>query len=154
MELVGPQDGQDSQAELQATVLEAARRFLGPEPDLWDFQKIQQFSLMLHVNDFFIHSPFINKMHDQLAERISTHSKTLGGQLAHLTYYMHNRYIYLTKIDYIVLGPRGCQPADLVVVFLGCHLHMVLRAIEDGEYKLKGPCAHLALLTGEAILGA
>ncbi|KAI8410834.1 hypothetical protein FOFC_10693 [Fusarium oxysporum] len=152
-ELVGPQDSQDSQAQLQVTVLEAARRFLGPEPETWDFQKVQQFSLMLHVNDLFIQPPFINTMHEQLAERISTHSKTLGGQLAHLTYYMHNRSIYLTKMGYIVLGPRNCQPYDLVVVFLGCHLPMVLRSIEDGEYKLKGPCAHPALLTGEAILG-
>ncbi|KAG7416902.1 hypothetical protein Forpe1208_v005389 [Fusarium oxysporum f. sp. rapae] len=54
-ELVGPQDSQDSQAQLQVTVLEAARRFLGPEPEAWGFQKVQQFSLMLHVNDFFIH---------------------------------------------------------------------------------------------------
>ncbi|KAJ4124829.1 hypothetical protein NW765_014357 [Fusarium oxysporum] len=92
-------------------------------------------------------------MHEQLAERISTHSKTLGGQLAHLTYYMHNRSIYLTKMGYVVLGPRDCQPDDLVVVFLGCHLPMVLQSIEDGEYKLKGPCAHPALLAGEAILG-
>ncbi|EMT69718.1 Heterokaryon incompatibility protein 6, OR allele [Fusarium odoratissimum] len=152
-ELVGPQDSQDSQAQLQVTVLEAARRFLGPHSETWDFQKVQQFSLMLHVNDFFIHPPFINKMHEQLAERISTHSKTLGGQLAHLTYYMHNRSIYLTKMGYIVLGPRDCQPDDLVVVFLGCHLPIVLRSIEDGEYKLKGPCAHPALLAGEAILG-
>ncbi|KAG5767748.1 hypothetical protein H9Q72_004512 [Fusarium xylarioides] len=152
-ELVGPEDSQNSQAQLQATVLEAARRFLGPHPETWDFQKVQQFSLMLHVNDFFIHSPFINKMHEQLADRISAQSKTLGGQLAHLTYYMHNRSIYLTKMGYIVLGPRGCQPDDPVVVFLGCHLPMVLRSIEDGEYKLKGPCAHPALLAGEAILG-
>ncbi|CZR39281.1 uncharacterized protein FPRO_05527 [Fusarium proliferatum ET1] len=152
-ELVGPQGSQNCQAQLQTTVLEAAQRFLGPHPETWDFQKVQQFSLMLHVNDFFIHPPFINKTHQQLAQRISTHSKTLGGQLAHLTYYMHNRSIYLTKMGYIVLGPRDCQPNDLIVVFLGCHLPMVLRSIEDGEYKLKGPCAHPALLAGEAILG-
>ncbi|KAF5646958.1 heterokaryon incompatibility 6 OR allele [Fusarium tjaetaba] len=139
-ELVGPQDSQNSQAELQATVLDAARRYLGPEPETWDFQKVQQFFLMLH-------------MQEQLAEQISAHSKTLGGQLAHLTYYMHNRSIYLTKMGYIVLGPRGCQPDDPVVIFLGCHLPMVLRSIEDDEFKLRGPCVHPSLLGGEAILG-
>jgi hypothetical protein len=152
-ELVGPQDSQNSQPELQATVLDAARRYLGPEPETWDFQKVQQFFLMLHVSDFFIHRPFINKMLEQLAEKISAHHKTLGGQLAHLAYYLHNRSIYLTKVGYIVLGPRGCQPDDLVVVFLGCHPPMVLRSIEDNEYKLKGPCVHPSLLAGEAILG-
>ncbi|KAF5566075.1 het-domain-containing protein [Fusarium napiforme] len=152
-DLVGPQDSQNSQAELQATVLDAARRYLGPEPETWDFQKVQQFFLMFHVSDFFIHRPFINKMHEQLAEQISAHSKTLGGQLAHLTYYMHNRSIYLAKMGYIVLGPRGCLPNDLVVVFLGCHLPMVFRSIGNGEYKLKGPCVHPSLLAGEAILG-
>ncbi|KAF4447201.1 hypothetical protein F53441_9248 [Fusarium austroafricanum] len=152
-ELVGPQDGQDSQAQLQITVLEAARRFLGPDPETWDFQKVQQFSVMLHVSDYYIHPPFITKTHDQLAERISSHSKTLSGQIAHSTYYMHNRSIYMTKMGYMMLGPRNCQPDDLMVVFLGCHLPMVLRSIEDGEYKLKGPCAHPALLSGETILG-
>ncbi|KAM0443851.1 hypothetical protein ACHAQK_002597 [Fusarium lateritium] len=151
--LVGPLGGENSQAQLQATVLEAARRFLGPHPETWDFQKVRQFSLMLHLNDFFVHPPYINKTLEQLAERIRSRSNTLGGQLAHLTYYMHNRSIYLTKMGYIVLGPRDCRPGDLVVVFLGCHLPMVLRSIEDGEYKLKGPCAHPTLLIGEALLG-
>ncbi|KAF5023217.1 hypothetical protein F66182_4725 [Fusarium sp. NRRL 66182] len=64
-ELVGPQDDRDSQAQLEATVLEAARRFLGHDPEAWDFQKVQQFSLMLHVDDFFIHPPHINKTQKQ-----------------------------------------------------------------------------------------
>ncbi|RSL45070.1 hypothetical protein CEP51_016141 [Fusarium floridanum] len=152
-ELIGPRDGQDSQAQLGATVLEAARRFLGHDAETWDFQKVQQFSHMLHVHDFFIHPPHINKTQEQLAKRISTHSETLGAQLTYLTYFMHHRSIYLTKMGYIVLGPRNCQPGDPVVVFLGCHLPMVLRSIEDGEYNLRGPCAHPALLNSEAILG-
>ncbi|KAF4963629.1 hypothetical protein FSARC_8371 [Fusarium sarcochroum] len=152
-ELVGPQDGQNSQAQLEATVIEAARRFLGHDVKTWNFQKVQQFSLMLHVNDFFIHPPYINKTQERLAERISSHSETLGAQLAYLTYFIHQRSIYMTKMGYVVLGPRNCQPGDPVVVFLGCHLPMVLRSIENGEYKLKGPCAHPALLSSEAILG-
>ncbi|KAM0554072.1 hypothetical protein ACHAPJ_007147 [Fusarium lateritium] len=152
-ELVGPQEGRDSQAQHEATVLEAARRFLGYDAETWNFQKVQQFSLMLQVNDFFIHPPYINKTQEQLAERIRTHNETLGAQLIHLTNFMHHRSIYLTKMGYIALGPRNCQPGDLIVVFLGCHLPMVLRSIEDGEYKLKGPCTHPALLSSEAILG-
>ncbi|KAF4982260.1 hypothetical protein FDECE_17549 [Fusarium decemcellulare] len=152
-ELIGPQNGQDSQAQLGATVLEAARRFLGPDPETWNFQKVQQFSLMLHVHDFFIHPPFINKIQERLAEQISSHSDTPSAQLRYMTHYVHHRSIYLTKMGYIVLGPRNCQPGDPVVVFLGCHLPMVLRPIEDGEYKLRGPCAHPALLNSEAILG-
>ncbi|KAG8355306.1 hypothetical protein FVEN_g6726 [Fusarium venenatum] len=151
-ELIGPQDGQDSQAQLEAVVLEAARRFLGPDPKTWNFQKVQQFSLRLLVNDFYTYPPVIFKTQDQLAERISSNSETLGAQLAYLTYFMHGRSIYLTEMGYITLGPRNCQPRDLVVVFLGSHLPLVLRPIEDGEYKIRGPCAHLALLSGEAIL--
>ncbi|KAK7229263.1 hypothetical protein V2G26_001433 [Clonostachys chloroleuca] len=56
-------------------------------------------------------------------------------------------------MGYIALGPRDCLIGDSVVVFLGCHLPTVLRAIESGEYKLKGPCSHPVLLCSEAILG-
>ncbi|CAJ0549782.1 Ff.00g033950.m01.CDS01 [Fusarium sp. VM40] len=152
-ELIGPQDGQSSQAQLEAALLKAARRFLGHDVETWNFQKVQQFSLTFHVNDSYIYPPLINKVQQQLAERISSNSETLGAQLEYLTYYIHNRSIYLTKMGYIALGPRNCQLGDPVVVFLGCHLPMVLQPIEDGEYKLRGPCSHPALLSSEALLG-
>lgn len=152
-ELMGPQNGQDSQEQLEAALLEAVRRFLGHDPSTWDLQKVQQFALMLLTNDAFIHPPVISTIQEQLAERIRINTQTLGAQAAYLTYYMDNRSIYLTKMGYVTLGPRNCQPGDLVVVFIGSHLPTVLRSIENGEYKIRGPCSHPALLSGEALLG-
>ncbi|KAJ4113932.1 hypothetical protein NW768_011462 [Fusarium equiseti] len=152
-ELIGPQNGQDSQEQLEAALLQAARRFLGHDPRTWDFQKVQQFSLMLLTHEEYVHPPVIFKIQEQLAERVSSNSDTLGAQSAYLTYFMPHRSIYLTKMGYIILGPRNCQPGDLVVVFIGSHLPTVLRSIENGEYKIRGSCSHPALLSSEAILG-
>lgn len=153
VEVIESHRGQHSQAWLEATVLKAARQFLGPDPEAWALEKVQQFCLMLHMNDYFMHPPYIHKTRDQLAERIRSNSDTLGAQLTYLTFYMHHRSIYLTKMGYIMLGPRTCRQGDVVVVFLGSHLPMVIHPIENCEYKLKGPCTHPALLSSEAILG-
>ncbi|KAL6918718.1 hypothetical protein FSST1_002744 [Fusarium sambucinum] len=152
-ELIGPHDGQDSQKQLEAVVLEAARCFLGHDPKTWTLEKFQQFCLMLLTDHSYGYPPVVFKNQERLAGRISSKSDTLGAQLAFLTYFMKHRSIYLTKMGYITLGPRNSQPGDLIVVFLGCHLPIVLRSIEDGEYKIRGPCSHPALLATEAILG-
>ncbi|KAF5238811.1 hypothetical protein FAUST_5314 [Fusarium austroamericanum] len=152
-DLIGPHDGQDCQVQLEAVVLEVARCFLGHDPKTWNLQKFQQFCLMLLISDSYNYHPVVYKNQEQLAGRISSDSGTLGAQLVFLTYFMQHRSIYLTKMGYITLGPRNCQPGDLIVVFLGSHLPTVLRPIEDGEYKIRGPCSHPALLSSEAILG-
>ena len=152
-ELIGPQNGQDSQQHLEAALLVAARRFLGHDPSTWDLQKVQQFALMLLTHDAYIHPPVIFTIQEQLAERIRSNSETLGAQAAYLTYFMDSRSICLTKMGYITLGPRNCQPGDHLVVFIGSHLPTVLQSIENGEYKIRGPCSHPVLLSGEAILG-
>lgn len=153
VELIGPKKGEYGERQLQSIIIMAARRYLGLDPQTWTLEKIQQFSQMLHINDTFIHPPYIHKMQTLLAEQASSGSDTLDATLIYLTHYIHHRCIYLTRMGYIMIGPRDCLPGDPVVVFLGCHLPMVLRAIENGEYKLKGPCSHPALLCSEAVLG-
>ncbi|KAI1348743.1 hypothetical protein F5Y01DRAFT_291505 [Xylaria sp. FL0043] len=52
------------------------------------------------------------------------------------------------------LAPTGTAPGDLVCVFLGCHIPMLLRPLPSGSgYKAIGPTQTHGIMDGEAILG-
>lgn len=159
-EVLGPIDEKESSSDdqLQSLVIEAARRFLGPSPDVWTQDKLWHFCRAMH----FYHSVSPTKLDSvksHLAHGVNpdTTAPALPGdserQALLLTYFLRGRSLYLTRDGYIMMGPRGCQPGDVVCVFLGSSLPTVLRPTDNGEYEIKGPASHPALFFGEALLG-
>jgi uncharacterized protein YbdZ (MbtH family) len=149
-----------TQAQNRDILVQAARRYLGPDPDAWALDKLQQFCLALYTSDHVIHSPNIEKNKAYLAPWVDpTKGKAyaLPGdpviQLYPFIYSLLGRALYLTRMGYLVLGPRGCLQGDLICLFLGSNLPTVLRATGNGEYQIKGPACHPALFFGEALLG-
>jgi hypothetical protein len=79
-------------------------------------------------------------------------------QLSVFTYFFRVRSLSLTQkgdimMELIMMGPRGCQPSDVLCVFLGSSLPTVLRPTDNGEFEIKGPACHAGLLDGKALLG-
>jgi hypothetical protein len=47
-------------------------------------------------------------------------------------------------------GPPGVKEGDIICVFLGCEVPLVLRKLKD-HFVLVGPCFVLGFMDGEAI---
>ncbi|VUC24067.1 unnamed protein product [Clonostachys rosea] len=149
-EVLGPEDGTIEQ--LRSTIVKGAVRFLGPDPDAWTQSEVKKFLLAVLVNDYNIYPPHVDGLWNYLASwvRLETIPEVKALQFIH---YLTGRSLYMTRMGYPMLGPRGCRPGDVVCVFLGSHLPTVIRPMENGEYHVKGPATHPALLYGEALLG-
>lgn len=171
-EVVGPATEQEgaTQDQLRALVVEVARRYLGPDPDAWSQDRLVQFCLTLLASESALTAPELDRSRALFASQVSPASRGSArappgdatAQLYPYIYYLQGRCLYLTRMGYLMLGPRGCQPGDVVVVLLGSNLPTVLRTIrrsggggddDGGEYQIKGPACHPALFRGEALLG-
>lgn len=160
-ECLGPSTEEEgrTQEQVRAILIKVARRFLGPDPDSWAQDKLQQFCLALLTSEQAVQPSTFDKYKAYLTPWVRTagSADALPGdfqvQLYPLIYYLLGRALYLTRMGYLVLGPRGCQHGDLVCVFLGSNVPTVLRATGNGEYHIKGPVCHPALFFGEALLG-
>ena len=77
----------------------------------------------------------------------------------HIRYWGHvddsclGRSFISTREGYIGLAPKTTKVGDIVCVLLGSSTPMVLRATEDGHYKVVGQCYVHGLMYGEALLG-
>jgi hypothetical protein len=58
--------------------------------------------------------------------------------------------LFLTKSDYMGLGPPGTNNGDLICILLGCHVPLVLRRVR-GYYLVVGECFIYGLMDGEAM---
>ncbi|CAH0054944.1 unnamed protein product [Clonostachys solani] len=153
-ELLGPPDGEDRPNEqLRAAIVRGAIRFLGPDPDLWTQDEVKKFCLGILVNDFHLYPPQIDGLKSYLASLVRSEDTVPEAHFLQFIYYLTGRSLYFTRMGYVILGPRGCRIGDVVCVFLGSPLPTVLRPMENGEYQVRGPASHPALLNGEALLG-
>ncbi|RYC62188.1 hypothetical protein CHU98_g4025 [Xylaria longipes] len=67
---------------------------------------------------------------------------------------LRNLSFVITGQGLLGLAPTGTAPGDLVCVFLGCHMPMIVRPAESGNgFKIIGPCQLHGTMDGEAILG-
>lgn len=159
-EVLGPDGEEESSAndQLQSLVVEAARRFLGPNPDAWAQETFRHFCLAMYIHLPAGH-PSVEFEKARLAYSVSPDSTAPARpgnserQDLAFTYFLRGRSLYLTKNGYIMMGPRGCQPGDIVCVLLGSNLPTVLRPTDNEEYEIKGPASHPRLFFGEALLG-
>ncbi|KAI9900048.1 hypothetical protein N3K66_004310 [Trichothecium roseum] len=58
-----------------------------------------------------------------------------------------------TEEGYIGLGPLGCRTGDVICVFPGCNVPVVLRPLPNGKYQLVGDSFVYGLNDGQALLG-
>lgn len=64
----------------------------------------------------------------------------------------YNRAVFHTKDGHIGLGPKGCQPGDIVAILYGCYLPMVMRpSLEEGTFRLLGVSYVDGIMDGEAV---
>jgi len=65
------------------------------------------------------------------------------------------RVIFRTENGYIGLGPARTKPGDVVGVFLGCTIPLLLRRVpgRKEEYHVVGGCYVQSLMLGELFLG-
>ncbi|KAI9147003.1 Heterokaryon incompatibility protein [Paramyrothecium foliicola] len=158
-EVLGPIPGDDdSEEQRKDIVIKAAVRYLGSDPTVWSQGKVKQFCLALLVRYQFIQPPYLARLKACLATFVSSGGNDASRpdfavQILTFTTYLFRRSLYMTERGYIMLGPRNCQPGDLVCVFLGSNLPSVLHPVGNGEHHMRGPACHPALYLGEAILG-
>ena len=159
-EVLGPTGENDSLPQLWILLVNTAIRYLGPVPELWATDKVQEFCHAVIVRDHEIQPPHLDNLKTYLALWVGEYKGDLGKmrdddnvQFLLFAYYLRGRCLYLTKSDYIALGPRGCQPGDLIFVFLGSNLPSVLHAVDDGTWQMRGPINHPALYDGEVLMG-
>ncbi|XXG99288.1 Thiosulfate sulfurtransferase rdl2, mitochondrial [Hypoxylon texense] len=68
---------------------------------------------------------------------------------------LRNLSFVVTSQGLLGLAPTHTSPGDLICVFLGCHMPMVVRPAESGHgFKVMGPCLLHGAMDGEAVLGA
>ncbi|KAI0973430.1 heterokaryon incompatibility protein-domain-containing protein [Xylaria arbuscula] len=67
---------------------------------------------------------------------------------------LRNLSFIVTSQGLLGLAPTHTAPGDLVCVFLGCHMPMIVRRAESGHsFRIMGPCHVHGIMDGEAILG-
>ncbi|KAI1741583.1 heterokaryon incompatibility protein-domain-containing protein [Xylaria scruposa] len=68
---------------------------------------------------------------------------------------LRNLSFVITSQGLLGLAPTCTAPGDLVCVFLGCHMPMIVRPARSGGdgFKIIGPCQLPGIMDGEAILG-
>ncbi|KAI1079341.1 heterokaryon incompatibility protein-domain-containing protein [Whalleya microplaca] len=68
---------------------------------------------------------------------------------------LRNLSFVITIQGLLGLAPTNTAPGDLICVFLGCHMPMILRPVSSGNgFRIVGPCLVHGIMDGEAILGA
>ncbi|KAI0192103.1 heterokaryon incompatibility protein-domain-containing protein [Xylaria flabelliformis] len=93
---------------------------------------------------------FKNKhVDDQAGESVSL------GMLPEIrTSRLRNLSFVITSQGLLGLAPTCTAPGDVVCVFLGCHVPMIVRPSQSGDgFKIIGPCQLHGIMDGEAILG-
>ena len=81
---------------------------------------------------------------------LHTMREVFGGKLEYIWAFFN------TEEDYIGLAPEFTSPGDIVCVFLGCYVPIILRpthASSKKQYRVVGQCYIHGLMNGEAILG-
>ncbi|KAL2210694.1 hypothetical protein CC79DRAFT_1366075 [Sarocladium strictum] len=153
-ELIGPSGLQEtSQEEALQIIIKSAAYFLGPDPDVWEEERVKLFFLAALVNDVHLYSYHAGTLKSCLASGVRGEGKFPDMQGLQFTYFLAGRSLYKTRMGYVTLGPEGCEPGDIVCVFLGSHRPIILSPASNGEYRVKGAATHPALYFGEALLG-
>jgi hypothetical protein len=66
-----------------------------------------------------------------------------------------NRNVIRTKpVDgppYIGIAPEGSAKGDIICIFFGCSVPVVLQPQDDGEFKFIGECYVHGVMDGEAV---
>jgi hypothetical protein len=62
------------------------------------------------------------------------------------------RELLITKEGYLALGPETTQPGDIIAIFLGCQVPVVVRQQAD-HYEFIGTCYVHGIMQGEALAG-
>ncbi|CAG9978688.1 unnamed protein product [Clonostachys byssicola] len=153
VEHLGPHEQGPLNEQLRAAIVRGAVRFLGPDPEFWTQEEVKKFCLAILVHDFHLYPPQIDGIKGYLASLVRSEDSVPEVHFLQFIHYLTGRSLYWTRMGYVILGPRGCRTGDVVCVFLGSPLPTVLRSMENGEYQVKGPASHPALLEGEALLG-
>jgi hypothetical protein len=68
-----------------------------------------------------------------------------------------NRTVIRTQTDsvndqpFIGLAPQGSQRGDIICIFFGCSVPVVLRGQDNGEFQFVGECYVHGVMDGEAV---
>lgn len=84
-------------------------------------------------------------------ERFEEEFDRLKSYFRHVYTLLRHRRVYKTSDGYIGLGPADTQPDDVLCVFLGCSIPIILRPNGDQTYLVVGACYALGLMDGEVI---
>ena len=65
--------------------------------------------------------------------------------------YSHWMGTFVTKRDFIGLGPRTLQHGDVVAIIYGASVPLILREVDEGTYTLIGGCYIDGIMNGEEV---
>ncbi len=92
-----------------------------------------------------------NTLRSYLPSVSLTDDKTLQDPLEKVFRFVRTRRLMVTLDGFIGLVPTDAQQGDVVCLLLGCNVPMVLRAVEDRQYKVVGGCYLHGVMEGEAM---
>lgn len=79
--------------------------------------------------------------------------ESMGGLALKMLTLYYRRAMLKIGGSRLGLGPETAARGDLVVVFLGCNVPMVLRKLPDAKFRVIGKATCHGVMAGEAILG-
>ena len=81
----------------------------------------------------------------------SSEAKSLPNALEQVYRFVRTRRLMVTVNGFIGFVPVDAEQGDVVCLFLGCNVAMVLRAVENLYYKVVGSCYLHGIMEGEAM---